>query len=156
MFDRADQQHLDDLKAEVVNDPLGMGYIAGGGLDVRRVLHLLNDPSRNKGMEQVERPFTVRVLLENLHPEDYASLSPECREYLQLFLRMSPDVVLVPIIGHLEKLFPASSATHKAVKAFLRMESVRNRAASRAEILFGDDVEITRGDLIAARDKGVA
>jgi hypothetical protein len=145
-FDRTTQADLDALKAEVVNDPAALGYDMQS---TKIILDKLNSPAANPGGQTVSIPLTVGLLVENLDPGEYASLTQGERDYVSIFLMRNVSENLDAVKTKLATLFPANGPTRGNIGQL-------RRAASRAEVLFGEGTQINRDDWIAARDKGAA
>lgn len=146
-FDRQNTAHLAALKAEVFDDPTGMGYDPTGGTDA--LLALLNKPENNVGGESINRPteeLDIPDIAAVIDSAEFAALSAYDQQWVIMFINRPAEEMLRPYQAKFLQLFGAQSATRAAVLA------LRAKAASRGEILFGVNTMISREDWFAARD----
>lgn len=144
-FDRNNPTHLTQLKDEVTNDPLGMGYNPDG--NTNQLLRLLNDPDNNVGTETIGKLLTVELLHDALVPQDIdsAQVTDGERRYLESFLCREFEINIERFRTKIRALFQSNSATVTNLDA-------QTRKKSRAEVLFGVDTIIEPGDWYIARD----
>ena len=146
-FNINDPADLLALKNEVNNDPASMGYAAVVD-NTSQLLKLLDDPDNNVGGETIEVELTAEVLLDVIDTSDFASNQVDQGE--RDWIKMCFDYALsgVPIEKYRSKIkgiFQSNSTTNSNIDALLRN-------LSRAEVLFGAGVSISRSDWIAARN----
>lgn len=133
------------LKAEGVNDPLGLGYAVhfGTGND-QAIADLLNTPRQGATVNRTIVP--AWEVVNAVVPAEYAALTATYRDYLT-FVVSATEVQLGGggVRDGLGAVFPAQSATRANLLALL------TKQASRAEQLFGFGVTITPDDIAKAR-----
>lgn len=147
-FDRFNQDHLNQLKTEVVNDPITMGYGDIGNTSQNR--RLINNPASNVGGESVQTMLTVENLHKALEIADYTStqVGDAGRSYLENFLAMPFETEIEQFRAKIESIFQANDPTRTNLDN-------QNRTLSRAEVLWGEGTDISKDDYITARDSGV-
>lgn len=147
-FNRENPTHLATLKTEVNADPTGMDYAAAQG-ETKVILAKLNDPDLNVGNDTINRPteeLDIPDIAAVIDETEYASLSEFDKIWVQMLINQPADVMLKPFQSKFVEVFPNGSATLTAVLA------LRQKDASRAEVLFGVNTEISKQDWFAARD----
>ena len=135
------------LKNEFNNDPLGMGY-AVVQHDTMALLTLFNDPAANIGGENINRPteeLQISGIAAVIDVGEYSALADWNQAWLRMFVSRPEDVTLEPYQDKFLEIFPSSSVTRTAVLA------LRSKLASRFEILFAVNDELTRDDWIIVR-----
>lgn len=147
-FDRFNQDHLNQLKTEIVNDPITMGYGDIGNTSQNR--RLLNDPASNVGGESVQIALTTETLHQAIEIADYTStqVGDAGRSYLENFLVMPFETVIEQFRSKIESVFQPADQTRTNLDN-------QNRPLSRAEVRWGEGTDISKDDYIAARDNGV-
>lgn len=147
-FDRTDPADLLALKNEVNTDPNGQGYAAV--IDsTGELLKLLNDPVLNQGSPTINRPteeLDIPEIAAVIDEGEYAALGEYDKVWVQMFINQASDVRLKPFQSKFLEVFAIDSATTIAALA------LREKPASRAEIVFGVNTVIVREDWLAARD----
>ena len=135
------------LKSELTTDPTGMGYNTAG--DTNAVLAQLNLPVHNVGGESIDRPtdeigiFEIAAIIDNV---EYAALDEYNKDWVRAFISRGPSEQLKPYQSKFLQVFDSESTTRTAAL------ELRAKLASRAEILFGVNTQITRQNLIDARN----
>ena len=149
-FDRSDPTDLASLKSEVNTDPIAMGYNPTGS--TQQLLNKLNDPANNVGGDTATAPLTARLLWEaaadnsdDLTPHGQFSEGDQIAFRGLLEISESPDDDISWARTRVANLFPAQDGLRQALEAQVR-------ALSRAEVLFGENTNISREDWFAARD----
>lgn len=134
------------LKAELVNDPVGLGYAPHRWGNSSALAALLNAP--RAGAADVWNPgVDTDKLRSRVAKSDYVALSADDRAFLAFLLGGdSLDTSLAQVQTDAGALFPAGSATRTAWLAVAR------RKPSRAEELWGVGTVIRVSDVDAARD----
>ncbi len=145
MFDASDPADLAALKSEVETDPIGQDYAsAQGGSAI--VLGKLNDPGQNSGGESINRlvgDLQVPEIAGVIDEAEYASLNEYQKEWVKMFIAQSADVTLRQFVEKFTDIFDGSQTLIDAL-------ALRDKLASRAEVLFGVNSIITRQSLGAA------
>jgi hypothetical protein len=147
-FDKTDPADLLALKNEVNLDPTGQDYASAGGA-TQPILTLLNDPEANVSNDTINRPteeLDIPDIAEVIDPGEYGALGEYDQEWVKMFINRPAEETLRPYQGKFLSIFGAASATRAAALA------LRQKDASRAEVLFGVNTVITRADWIAARE----
>ena len=149
-FDRSNAADLAALKSEVNTDPITMGYNPTG--PTQQLLNLLNDPSNNVGGETIQAVLTPRSLWEaaadnsdDLTPHGQFSEGDQIafRGLLEITANVDDDISWART--RVQNLFPAQDGIRQDLEAQVR-------DLSRAEVLFGENTNISRLDWAAARD----
>lgn len=146
-FDRTNATHLAALKAEVNDDPTGMSYDPTG--PTAALLSKLNDPAENVGDDTINRPteeLDIPDVAGAIDAAEYAALSDYDQAWVRMFINRPVEEMLRPYQPKFLSLFGGGSTTRTAVLA------LREKDASRAEVLFGVNTVIGRDDWFAARD----
>lgn len=133
------------LKAEVINDPLGLGYapyIAPG--NDQAIVNILNTvrPSSSITRTLVDAWEVVNSIV----PVEYAALTAPAREYLNMVI--SANKVQLgggAVRDGLSLVFGVGTTTRANITALL------SRPGTRAEELFGIDIKISLEDIALAR-----
>ena len=131
------------LKAEIANDPNGLGY---AGKTDQPVADLMNDPA--KGGTITRGAITSQTVIDAVNPNEFAALTALQLQQLQVITSTgNVDVGNTNVQGQLGKLFTAAASpiTRSAIIA------LASRPASRAEALFGSGTIIQASDVAQAR-----
>jgi len=147
-FDRTDAADLAALKSEVTNDPTGMDYAAVSG-QTKPLLELLNDPDKNISNDTINRPteeLDIPDIAAVIDEDEFAALSEYDKVWVTMFINRPAEEMLKPFQSKFLEVFPNGSTTRTAALA------LREKDASRAEVLFGVNTVISREDWFAARD----
>jgi len=147
-FDRNDPADLAALKSEVENDPTGQDYAAVAG-QTKKILGLLNDPEQNVSNDTINRPteeLDIPGIAAVIDEAEFAALSEYDKAWVTMFINRPAEVELKQFQSKFLEVFPNGSATRTAALA------LREKDASRAEVLFGVNTVISRDDWFAARD----
>jgi hypothetical protein len=144
-FDRTDTADLAALKSEVNTDPIAMGYDPAG--PTNPLLKLLNDPANNVGGETSARVFDVLAMMDALVPAEYDAQQTvtDAANYVHTLVELGAYESIEPYKMKFRGLFAANSDTVTSLDA-------QTTALSRAEVLFGQGIIISREDWFAARD----
>ncbi len=146
-FNGENPDHLVELKAEIIGDPIGQDYAAADDV-TKDILGKLNDPAQNVGADIVNRPtedLDIPDIAAVIDEGEYAALSAYDQEWVKMFINRPAEVKLKPYQAKFLALFGSGSATLTATLA------LRPKPGSRAEKLWGVNSFITRANLIAAR-----
>lgn len=151
MFDRNDVTQVQNLKSEIVNDPLALGYIASSD-SWPMFSPLLNDPKVNTGGEVSEsKKLTGYDFLE--------AVITDAVEYAVVVNNSAKEAFVNFIFNFKDQRVPFRLRS-KIMLLFNEIKAPNIRAAiitvsssriSRAEVLFGEDTVITLDDVRTAR-----
>lgn len=141
MFDPTNTTHLQQLKSEVLNDPIGMGYVKSDNSDIRQKI---NHPASNVGGETGSEEATVGMLMKHLDLTELAALNQAQQFYVEMVLHWQPDTLIDFLRSRLVAIFGVQSNTVQGVASELV-------PLSRAEVLWGEGTQINRDNLVAAR-----
>jgi hypothetical protein len=139
------ESQLAQLKIELDTDPITMGYNSS---NTKATLRDLNKASRNVGGETGEVKLTR---FENIDVYDqfdeteYNALIGYDLDRMKAFIAQAPDVDPHLYRAQIRKAFGNASVTWAAVQAMAVVP------LSRAEVLFGVDLIISRQDIINYR-----
>jgi hypothetical protein len=148
-FDNQDNAQLLALRAEVENDPLGMGYAAV--IDqTNRLLDLLNIGENNIG-GQMTGSLTLRGFLTLADPSEFSANQVAGKlPYAEMVMSAASveglDADITDFITNLSEVFSVGASTTLAGLA------AASRRLSRAEFLWGNGTSLTRTDWSLARD----
>ncbi len=147
-FDKNDPAHLAALKSEEADDPIGMGYLHDGA--TQPLLDQFNFPSLNVGGEISGIALTVKVLFDNMVPEEFGGNQIDQGKLMWIttvlnFMQDEPDRNIEEWRAKIIAILPNNSVTETTLDAL-------SRSISRAEVLFGDGTEITKQDWRATRE----
>ena len=153
-FDRTNPTHLAELKAEVQTDPVTMGYDVNNIHDIR---NKINTPSSNVGNDnRTDAEFTGDDLLASIavNPSEYAVV---VSAHTQSAIRTTfVEALIARQDGLIPKRFHATIlAIFTAANAStIRTAMIAHATSpiSRAEVLWGNDTQISKQDWYAARD----
>ena len=135
------------LKNEIGLDPIGQDYAAAQG-GTKIILDKLNVSGQNVGGETINRPveeLDIPDIAAVIDEAEYAALSEYDKEWVKMFIARPADEVLKPYQSKFATIFAASTTLTAAL-------ALRSKQASRAEVLFGVNTDISRQDWFAARD----
>lgn len=138
-------ENLLALKTEVNTDPITMGYVPN---NTDKTINDLNLKSRNVGLETAVKMLTPRLVLEHIVPGqlDDADFTSDGRKYFFNLVLQSRDLDENLDEYRSQVLNVLPDGTGKTALD----EDVETM--TRAEVLFGRYVVITRDDWLAARD----
>ena len=136
--------NIAELKTELETDPLGMGYIL---TETEHNLVLLNKRGKNLGGETEKKTLTVKILNKHLDLAEFSALSADYKEYI-LAIAGKPEGEEIPRIkSKIKDIFGSGSLTFTGIQS-----EVRN--LSRAEVLWGEGVTVTKKQLREALENG--
>jgi hypothetical protein len=147
-FDRNNPTDLQALKSEVETDPTGQDYASASGA-TQGILEKLNNPAENVSGDTINRPteeLDVPDIAGVIDEGEYSLLNEYNKEWVKMFIKQDPSILLKPYQAKMLDIFPDGSTTRTAILA------LRQKDASRAEVLWGVNTYISRDDWIAARD----
>jgi len=148
-FDRTDPADLLALKSEVANDPIAMGYVLTGSTP--KILSQLNTGSLNVGGETTGEAFTAGLLLEVIDSDDitignkFSEGNARWLDYLMSSASANQN------FAFFEARVRAIFDFNPTPQTIINLDAA-TRLISRAEVLFGVDVTISKADWLAARD----
>ncbi len=152
-YDPEDPVDVAALKAEVANDPIGMGYSQFIDSSTKKFMELLN-----LGEKNVESPvpttavtLTAKVLFDNMVSSEFADNPSPANDgdrmwlhQILSFIHDAPNESIEEYKDRIIAMAPNNSATEANIDALIR-------DLSRAQVLFGNDTFITDLQWAAAR-----
>lgn len=147
-FDITDPINLLELKNEVANDPISMGYAAVVD-QTNPLLKLLNDPDNNIGAETAVQEITPEVLIDVIDVAEYGGnqVAQGDRDWVKMVfdLGLFAGADIEKFRTKIKGIFPTNGITNTNIDNLVR-------PLSRAEVLFGAGTAISKQDWFVARD----
>lgn len=138
---------LQELRDEIVNDPLGLGYVNGQGdwVGDQIITDMLN--STNNGANVRRTAVPMREIYANIVWADFMILGQGAREAFRLITSTNAlDASSQNIIDAFVAIFGGGSATVSALNV------ATTKMGSRAEVLWGEGTSIAIGQVARAEN----
>jgi len=142
-FDNENTADLTALKVEVTTDPENIGYNLHDTASLLAGLKTETSETIKRDIESITIPEIAGIIVAS----DYTASNAYDKEWIKMFIRQTPDTSLKDFLPKFQEVFNGKSTLTAAV-------ALRNRTARREEVLFGIDTNITRKDLIFAKEHG--
>lgn len=135
--------YYDDLRAEIQNDPNGLGYAGKNDAVIAGIFNNLD------GVTQVAiMQITAAQLCDCINPNEFGNLSANNKQYLQQVLSMGAISTQGNTMIALITMFAPGSNTKN------NLTNAISKLGSRAEALFGANTIVQVNDIRIAMGRG--
>ncbi len=130
-----------ELKNEIINDPINLGYAGKEPIEIARLLNEV----RTDITVTIDAEILAWKFLDAIDPDELDALTAEQMEKLKMLLSLGTiNLKSANIRAILSRLFPTDSKTAAALRSLIQ------RNGSRAEQLFGYGTVISHLDVARA------